>query len=91
MDKATQWKKLLLEYRSGDKSVEEFCSERGLSTHTFRYWQARLREPRRSFVKIGEAKRIELILPSGSKLLIPADLSSDALKQIFEAADALTR
>lgn len=91
MDKATKWKELLAEYRRGGKSVDEFCSERGISTHTFRYWQGRLRGPARSFVKVGEPKQVELILPSGSKLIIPADLSSDALKNIFEAVDALAR
>jgi len=41
---AEEWQKHFEEQRKSGKRVKDYCAEKGLTTHKFYYWRARLRE-----------------------------------------------
>jgi hypothetical protein len=85
-----EWELVLQEQAASGKSVAAFCRERGLSESSLGYWRGKLNRVKRgAFVKVGEAARIEIELPSGAKLRIPCDAPSEVLHRILETVNAV--
>ena len=75
-------------------SVHQFCKERGISEQSFYVWRKRLRkqEPARfALVETGPARQhaakteLELVLVTGERLRIGADVDPALLRRVLEA------
>lgn len=75
-------------------AVQQFCKEKGLTEQTFYVWRKRLRKAaptRFALVETGPARQqatkagLELVLVTGERLRIEADVDSTLLRRVLEA------
>lgn len=83
------WERRLRQFDASSMTVAEFCQSLGCSLPTFYNWRRKLQQPRPSaFLQVQapvQESRIELHLPGGAVLMIPADaieLLPRILKQV---------
>lgn len=86
---AQLWERRLRQFEASSMTVVQFCQSVGCSLPTFYNWRRKLQKPRPSaFLQIEapqQDSRIELHLPGGVVLMIPADaieLLPRILKQV---------
>ena len=94
MRKEEYWAGLIREQRASGKSIARYCEERGVRPSQFWYWEKALSKgpggkALKSFARVGELPRLEMVLKSGVILRLPADSGTDTLKQVLEALDAV--
>jgi transposase-like protein len=89
--KRALWRRRLKEFEAGQSTVAEFCRRVGVSPATFYEWRRKLAPAARSqsrpmnFVPVeitAAARVIEVLLPGGARVLIPAG-ESEALRAVF--------
>ena len=88
--------RISLQARSGI-SVKQFCEQQGVTEQSFYYWRKRLQtttsmrfalveaEPRRG---TAEHAALELVLTTGERLRISAEVDAATLRQVLEALRA---
>src|SRR5690348_11975737 len=84
------WVKLIAEQESSGMTVGAFCKQRGIGDHCFYFWRRRLSSKeavRFALVKTipMTAPPIELFLPVGERLCIPAGVDGPTLRNVLEA------
>lgn len=94
------WRKRIDEQERSGMSVQRFCEEQGLTEQSFYLWRKRLRkqQPMRfALVETGRTRQqhvtephleLELVLASGERLRIGADVDPTALRRVLEALRA---
>lgn len=92
---AAQWRERLADWRRSQLSVAEFCRREHLSEPSFYQWRRRLERrqgheaPR--FVELPAATwpappGVQVTLPSGAVVTLPAQASSDLVTAVIRAA-----
>jgi transposase-like protein len=93
-ERAAYWRERIAEQERSEMSVHQFCKERGISEQSFYVWRKRLRkqEPARfALVETGPARQhaakteLELVLVTGERLRIGADVDPALLRRVLEA------
>jgi transposase-like protein len=88
------WRERIAEQERGGVPVQQFCKEKGVTEQSFYVWRKRLRnqEPARfALVETGPARQqapkagLELILVTGERLRIGADVDPSLLRRVLEA------
>jgi transposase-like protein len=88
------WRERIAEHERSGMSVQQFCKERGVTEQSFYVWRKRLRkqEPTRfALVETGAAGQaarraeLELVLVTGERLQIGADVDATLLRRVLEA------
>ena len=89
--KRALWRRRLREFEAGKRTVAEFCQSVGVSPATFYEWRRKLSpsggsQPKTmNFVPVDirpSARVIEVLLPGGARVLIPAG-ESEALRAVL--------
>jgi transposase-like protein len=87
------WREQIAAHERSGLSVQRFCKEQGLNDPSFYYWRKRLRQktPVRFALietKAGHSPKadlsLELVLPTGERLRIGADVNVAALRTVLE-------
>ena len=96
--KSEYWRQRIAEQERSGMSVQRFCEEQGLTEPSFYLWRKRLRKPqamRFALVETGPARQqhatepdLELVLASGERLRIGADVDPTALRRVLAALRA---
>ncbi len=94
-ERSAYWRERIAEHERSEMSVQQFCKERGVTEQSFYVWRKRLRkqEPTRfALVETGAAvckpvvkTGLELILATGERLQIGADVDPILLRRVLEA------
>jgi hypothetical protein len=97
-DKTEYWRERIGEQERSGLPVHRFCEERGLTEQSFYLWRKRLRkqQPMRfALVETGPARQqrateadLELVLATGERLRIGADVDPTALRRVLAALRA---
>ena len=92
------WRERITEQERSGVSVPRFCEEQGLTEQSFYVWRKRLRkqQPMRfALVETGPARQqrateldLELVLATGERLRIGADVDPTALRRVLAALRA---
>jgi transposase len=94
-----QWAERLDRFRSGHRTVAAFCAAEGVSPSNFYLWRRRLAQPARPPTAKAPAvvplrisppfsPPIELILPSGAIVRLPADARPELIVAILRGVEA---
>jgi transposase-like protein len=96
--KTEQWRERLAEHERSGLSVKQFCQERGITQWSFYAWRKRLREQgtvRFALVERGRigqeqapSSGLELILTTGERLRIGADVDCATLRAVLDVLRA---
>lgn len=96
--KADQWRERIAEQESSGLSVNQFCSDRGLTAWSFYRWRKRLRESepvRFALVERGSQVEapssnadLEIVFTTGDRLRIRSGVDSTTLRAVVEALRA---
>jgi transposase-like protein len=93
-ERTAYWRERMAEQERSGIPVQQFCKERGITEQSFYVWRKRLRkqEPARfALVETGPARQnapqtgLELMLMTGERLRIGADVDPSLLRRILEA------
>lgn len=94
--KREYWSKRIAEQEASGQTVRPFCRERGIGEHSFYQWRKRLREtmpvrfalldPKPTSVSTEPA--FELVLTSGERLRIGAQVNAETLRMVLDAVRA---
>jgi len=94
-ERIAYWSERIAEHERSGMSVQQFCKERGVTEQSFYIWRKRLRqqEPTRfALVETGAAvckpaakTGLELVLATGERLQISADVDPTQLRRVVEA------
>jgi len=93
-ERKAYWRERIAEHERSGMSVQQFCKERGVTEQSFYVWRKRLRkqEPTRfalvEMAAAGQAARraeLELVLVTGERLQIGADVDATLLRRVLEA------
>jgi transposase-like protein len=93
-ERTAYWRERIAEQERSGISVQQFCKERGITGQSFYVWRKRLRkqEPARfALVETGAAREhapqteLELVLVTGERLRIGADVDPWLLRRVLEA------
>jgi hypothetical protein len=99
---ADQWQHRLQRYRASGQTVAAFCAAEGVSVASFYAWQRRLRATTPPTPKIATAfvpvhlrrldlnTTLELLLPDGLVLRLPADVEPLWLRQLLDLPGGAT-
>lgn len=84
------WAKLVAEQESSGMTIRAFSKQRGIGDHSFYLWRRRLRSKASvqfALVKTiaTSASPIELFLPGGERLCIPAGVDAATLRNVLDA------
>ncbi len=82
------WRGVIAECVASELPAKVFCEQRGLSADAFYTWRSRLREAlpeSGTFVPVGDSVRMEVELPNGVKLRVPASCAVETLQRVVEA------
>jgi hypothetical protein len=92
--KADQWRERLAEHGRSGLTVKQFCQERGITLWSFYAWRKRLREQgtvRFALVERGRMRQepaptfgLELVLTTGERLRIGADVDGATLRAVLD-------
>ena len=91
--KAKYWGKLIAEQEASGQDIRSFCHERRLGEASFYYWRKRLRKSHTVRFALletrppesGTAPALELVLRSGERLRIGAEVDAATLRMVLEA------
>jgi hypothetical protein len=96
--KADQWRERIAEQDRSGFSVRRFCKEQGLAEHCFYAWRKRFREQgpmRFALVERGRMRQepaaeaaLELVLVTGERLRIGAEVDAAMLRTVLDALRA---
>ena len=94
--KADKWRERLAEHGRSGLTVKQFCQEQGITQWSFYAWRKRLREQatvRFALVERGQqeqapASGLELILTTGERLRIGADVDGATLRAVLDVLRA---
>jgi transposase-like protein len=93
-ERSAYWRERITEQERSGMSVQQFCKEKGITEQSFYVWRKRLRkqEPARfALVETGPARQhapktgLELVLVTGERLRIGADVDPALLRRVLEA------
>jgi hypothetical protein len=91
-ERTAYWRERIGEQERSGIPVQQFCNERGITEQSFYVWRKRLRrqEPARfALVETGPAHApkmgLELVLVTGERLHIGADVDPSLLRSVLEA------
>ena len=93
-ERRAYWHEHVAEQERSGRSVQQFCKEKGITEQSFYVWRKRLRrqEPARfALVETGPARQhapkteLELVLVSGERLRIGAEVDPARLRRVLEA------
>jgi len=93
-ERTAYWRERIAEHERSGMSVQQFCEERGVTEQSFYVWRKRLRKqepPRFALVETGAAGQtarkagLELVLVTGERLQIGADVDATMLRRVLEA------
>lgn len=93
-ERTSYWSERIAEQERSGIPVQQFCKERGITEQSFYVWRKRLRkqEPARfALVETGPAWQpapktgLELVLVTGERLRIGADVDPSLLCRVLEA------
>ena len=93
-ERAVYWQERIAEQERSGIPVQHFCKERGITEQSFYVWRKRLRkqEPARfALVETGPPRPhasktgLELLLVTGERLRIGADVDPSLLRRVLEA------
>jgi transposase-like protein len=93
-ERTAYWRERIAEQERSGIPVQQFCKERGITEQSFYVWRKRLRkqEPARfALVETGPARQhapktgLELVLVTGERLHIGADVDPSLLRRVLEA------
>ena len=93
-ERTAYWRERIAEQERSGIAVQQFCKEKGITEQSFYVWRKRLRrqEPARvALVETGPARKhapkteLELVLVTGERLRIGADVDSALLRSVLEA------
>lgn len=89
------WRQLIAEQECSGIPVHRFCAERGFTEQSFYFWRKRLRKQlpmRFALVETGRSRQqhtngsdLELMLATGERLRIGAEVNATALRTVLEA------
>ena len=83
------WGKFIEECEHSGKTVAGFCRQRGVRENQYWYWKKRLSGTGRKLVRVGEPRKIEIMLANGVTLRLPVDCGVEAIRVILEALHAV--
>jgi transposase-like protein len=93
--KADQWRSRLRRFQSSGMSVMRFCEAEGVSAPSFYQWRKRLKTDERKQdpptflpVRLTQAAAIEIHLPNGARVCLPAG-QAEVLRVAIDAAGRL--
>ncbi len=92
-ERTAYWRERIAEQERSGIPVQQFCKERGITEQSFYVWRKRLRkqEPTRfALVETGLRQHapktgLELVLVTGERLRIGADVDPSLLRRVLEA------
>ena len=93
-ERTAYWRERIAEQERSGIPVQQFCKERGITEQSFYVWRKRLRkqEPARfALVETGPAWQhvsqtgLELVLVTGERLRLDADVDPLLLRRVLEA------
>jgi len=93
-ERSAYWRERIAEQVRSGMSVQQFCREKGITEQSFYVWRKRLRkqEPARfALVETQPARQhapkteLELVLVTGERLCIGADVDPSLLRRVLEA------
>jgi len=92
-ERTAYWRERIAEQERGGVPVQQFCKDKGIAEQSFYVWRKRLRKPeatRFALVETGAAQNapkneLELILVTGERLRIGADVNPSLLRRVLEA------
>ena len=101
-EKRSAWARRLSEWRTSGDTVSSFCRRQRVSLATFYYWKRRLSGSSRGTSTKVQAPKflpvrlqpgtsagpIEIQLPNGAVVRLPADVSLGTLREAIQAAGA---
>ena len=84
------WSRLIAEQEASGTTIRKFCRQRGIADHCFYFWRRRLNSEqgvRFALVKTipMSVLPIELFLPGGERLCIPAGVDGATLRSVLAA------
>ena len=78
---------LIEQWESSELTINNFCKQHEVKYATFHYWRKKRQGSRSGFVALQPPahteSQMELHYPNGVRLLIPADTSLPALRQLI--------
>ena len=95
--RAESWRQRIAEQVRSGLSVKQFCQQQGLTEPSFYFWRKRLAQPqpiRFALVETGSGRPpatepgLELVLTTGERLRIGADVDATMLRRVLEALRA---
>ena len=94
-DRSEHWRARIAEQEQSGVPVARFCKDRGISEQSFYVWRKRLRDAQAVRFALVETESgrpqaeassaLELVLPTGERLRIGADVNGNALRTVLEA------
>lgn len=93
-ERTAYWRERIAEQERSGMSVQQFCKEKGTTEQSFYAWRKRLRKQapaRFALVETGPARQhaaktgLELVLVTGERLCIGADVDPSLLRRVLEA------
>jgi transposase-like protein len=93
-ERTAYWRERVAEQEHSGIPIQQFCKERGITEQSFYVWRKRLRkeDPARfALVETGPARQhtpktgLELVLVTGERLRIGADVDPSLLRRVLEA------
>ena len=86
MNKAEQMRSHIQRCALSDKTVADYCKDKGLSTATYYYWHQKLKDVKKSigFIELhpGTSSRMEVSLPNGIRIHFDQLVPVSYLKEI---------
>lgn len=86
------WSQVIGEQKASGLSIRAFCKQRGISDHSFYAWRRRLSAaPAVRFAEVetiaspASADALELVLATGTRLLIPNGVDAATLRIVLDA------
>src|SRR5262245_16461151 len=93
-ERSAYWREHIAEQERSGMSVQQFCKEKGITEQSFYVWRKRLggqEWARFALVETGPARQhapkmgLELVLVTGERLRIGADVDPALLRRVLEA------
>ena len=93
-ERSAYWRERIAEQERSGISVQQFCKEKGVTEQSFYAWRKRLRKQEPARFALVEAQparlqtaktELELVLVTGERLRIGADVDPSLLRRVLEA------
>ena len=87
-EKATQMLAIVEQFRSSEKTQEQFANEKGLAISVLRYWLAKLRQENNGpgFIQLDGIiqQEFRIVYPNGIELYVPSQTPIDHIHQLIQ-------